>query len=207
MRIPARCESMLTRALRDFERCRYEVYAKNQTLKYKMKSSKSMAGVGLRRGKTFLAQASVLKRLIAFLIDLFIVNLIILFPFRRIFNEMVPDTGSFSKTFEYLSNNADYSTSITVIMIVVAFLTILYFMIFEMKLGQSIGKMLFNLYVESQTKDLKYWQLFVRSMFLIPVFPFVLLWLIDPIVMFFTKENQRLSEILSRTKVVEKYKI
>jgi uncharacterized RDD family membrane protein YckC len=80
-------------------------------------------------------------------------------------------------------------------------------MILEKELNQTPGKMLFNLYVTSQTKDLKYWQLFVRSMFLIPVFPFVLLWVIDPIVMLFTKENQRLSEILSRTKVVEKYKL
>ena len=80
-------------------------------------------------------------------------------------------------------------------------------MIMEKKLNQTPGKMLFNLYVNSQTKDLKYWQLFIRSIFLIPLFPFVLLWLIDPLVMFFTKENQRLSEILSKTKVVEKYNL
>ena len=159
------------------------------------------------KGKTFLAQASVLKRLIAFLIDLFIINLIILFPFRRVFEKILPDSGSFSKTVDFLSNNSAYSTSITVIILTIAFLSILYFMIFEKRLQQSPGKMLFNLYVKSQTKDLKYWQLFVRSMFLIPLFPFVLLWFIDPIVMFFNKDGQRLSEILSKTKVVEKYKI
>ena len=165
-----------------------------------------MAGLNLGK-KTFLAQASVLKRIIAFIIDLFIVNMIILLPFRRIFENLVPNADSFSKTFKFLSNNSDYSTSITIIMIVIAFLTILYFMILEKHLQQTVGKMLFNLYVKSQTKDLKYWQLFVRSVFLIPVFPFVLLWFIDPIVMFFTKDNQRLSEILSKTKTVEKYKI
>jgi uncharacterized RDD family membrane protein YckC len=83
----------------------------------------------------------------------------------------------------------------------------LYFVILENKLRQSIGKMIFNLYVEGQDKDIKYWQLFARSMFLIPIFPFVLLWIIDPIVMLFTKENQRLSEILSKTKVVERYSL
>jgi hypothetical protein len=159
------------------------------------------------RGKAFFAQASVLKRLIAFIIDLLIVNLIILFPFRRIFREMVPETDSFSKTLDFLSNNSELSTLITIIILAVAFLTILYFMIMEKKLKQSPGKMLFNLYVQSQTKDLKYWQLFVRSMFLIPLFPFILLWIIDPVVMLFTKENQRLSEILSRTKTVEKYNV
>jgi len=163
--------------------------------------------ISISKGKTFLAQASVLKRLIAFLIDLLIVNLIILFPFKRIFNSIVPKPESFSKTIDFLSNNSAYSTSITIIILMIALLSILYFMIFEKKLQQSPGKMLFNLYIKSQTKDLKYWQLFVRSMFLIPLFPFVLLWFIDPIVMFFNKDSQRLSEILSKTKVVEKYKV
>lgn len=166
-----------------------------------------MNGFWLKKRKTFLWQASVLKRIIAFIIDMLIINLIILFPFKRIFERIVPEIGSFSKTFDFLNNNAELSSSITFIMAVITFLTILYFMLLEKKLGQTPGKMLFNLYVISQTKDLKYWQLFVRSMFLIPVFPFVLLWIIDPIVMLFTKENQRLSEILSRTKVVEKYKL
>jgi|TARA_B100000315_G_scaffold260074_1_gene319120 hypothetical protein len=158
------------------------------------------------KGKTFFANASVLKRIIAFVIDLLIINLIILFPFRGIFNKIVPD-ASFSKTFDFLNSNSEASTSITVLMVAVAVLTILYFVILENKLRQSIGKMIFNLYVEGQDKDIKYWQLFARSMFLIPIFPFVLLWIIDPIVMLFTKENQRLSEILSKTKVVERYSL
>ena len=166
-----------------------------------------MKGLKLGKGKTFLAQASVLKRIVAFIIDLLIINLIVLFPFKRIFNNIIPETGSFSETFDFLSNNAEYNTFITLLILLVAASAILYFVILEKKLRQSPGKMLFNLYVESKTKDLKYWQLFIRSMFLIPLFPFVLLWIIDPAVMLFTKENQRLLEILSKTKVVEKYKI
>ena len=165
-----------------------------------------MDNMGIKKGKTILAQASILKRAAAFFIDLVIINMVILFPFRSIFEKIIPETDSFSKALDFLSNNAD-SASITVIILLISIISILYFMILEKNLNQSVGKMLFNLYVNSQTKDLKYWQLFVRSIFLIPLFPFILLWIIDPIVMFFTKENQRLSEILSRTKVVEKYKI
>ena len=156
------------------------------------------------KGKKILAQASTLKRFLAFIIDILIIDMIILFPFRSLMGKIVP-TGSFSKTMEFVSGSN--STSITVIVFFVTALAILYFVLFEKKLGQSPGKMLFNLYVKSQTKDLKYWQLFVRSMFLVPSFPFFLLWVIDPVVMFFTKENQRLSEILSKTKVVEQYNI
>jgi len=179
---------------------------KKQNVKYHLKFTKFMDNMGVKKGKTILAQASILKRVAAFFIDLVIINMVILFPFRSIFDKIIPETGSFSKTLDFLSSNAN-STSITIIILLVSVISILYFMILEKNLNQSVGKMLFNLYVNSQTKDLKYWQLFVRSIFLIPLFPFILLWIIDPIVMFFTKDNQRLSEILSRTKVVEKHNI
>ena len=155
--------------------------------------------------KIIFAQASMLKRAAAFFIDLLIVNIIVLFPFDSVFENVIPN-DSFSETFEFLSSNSD-SASIKAVIISASIVTILYFVIFEKKLRQTPGKMLFKLYVSGQGKDLKYWQLFVRSMFLMPLFPFVLLWLIDPIVMLFTKENQRLSEILSRTKVVESYNV
>ena len=73
------------------------------------------------------------------------------------------------------------------------------------RMGQTIGKMLMKIYVVSDNQDLKAWQLLTRSIVFIPIFPFILLWVLDPLFMFFTKTNQRLSEILSKTKVVEKY--
>lgn len=166
-----------------------------------------MDNASLKKGKTFFMQASVLKRIIAFFIDILVINLIVLFPFKRIFYSIIPQTESFSETMDFLSRNTEYNATFTVILLAAAFLAILYFTVLEKKLKQTPGKILFNLYIESQTKDLKYWQVFVRSVFLIPLFPFVLLWLVDPIVMLFTKGNQRLSEILSKTKVVEKYTI
>ena len=159
-------------------------------------------GISLK-GKTFFSHASVLKRIIAFLIDIVIIYVILLPFILIILIRIVPETSSVSEMMNILNNS--YAAQIANFFVFL--IALLYFMRLEMKLNQTPGKMLFNLYVKSQTKDLKYWQLFVRSMFLIPLFPFVLLLIIDPIVMFFTKENQRLSEILSRTKVVEKYKI
>ena len=72
-------------------------------------------------------------------------------------------------------------------------------------MSQSIGKMLMKIYVISDNKVLKTWQLLVRNIVFIPIFPFVLLWILDPLFMFFTKTNQRLTEILGKTRVVEKY--
>ena len=75
----------------------------------------------------------------------------------------------------------------------------------EKKMGQTIGKVLMRIYVVSDNNNLKTWQLLTRNLIFIPIFPFVLLWIIDPLFMFFTKTNQRLTEILSKTKVVEEF--
>ncbi|PIN68596.1 hypothetical protein COV93_08920, partial [Candidatus Woesearchaeota archaeon CG11_big_fil_rev_8_21_14_0_20_43_8] len=82
---------------------------------------------------------------------------------------------------------------------------ILYFALTEFKLGQSFGKMLLQLRVRSDTKDLRLYQCLLRSIFLIPVFPFILLWIADPLSMAFTKDSRRLSEILSKTRTVQDY--
>lgn len=177
-------------------------YAKSKQINIKVRFMQFMNPANK---KIIFAQASVLKRAAAFAIDILTVNLIILFPFDTVYRKIVP-SDSFSEAFRFLSSNAN-STSIRIIIMSASIVTILYFVIFEKKLRQTPGKMLFRLYVKEEGKDLKYWQLFIRSMFLMPLFPFVLLWIIDPIVMLFTKDNQRLSEILSRTKVVEEYKV
>ena len=161
----------------------------------------------METAKRYYAKASVLKRLLAFIVDIIIINLTILWPFRKTMENMLPKYDSFSQTFDYISKNHDLNGSLTIIMFCVSLLTILYFYLLEKKLGQTVGKMLFGLYVKSAEKELKGWQIFARSVFLIPAFPFILLWIIDPIVMLFNRENQRLSEIVSKTKVVEEYKV
>ena len=64
-----------------------------------------------------------------------------------------------------------------------------------------------NIYIVSDAGDMKRWQALVRNLMFIPIFPFDFLFIADPIVMLFTKTNQRLSEILSKTRVVENYRL
>lgn len=166
-----------------------------------------MKKLNLPNEKTVKGPASVWKRLIAFIIDILIINLIILFPFRKLFKNIIPKNASFSDTYKFFSDGSGFSSSLTFLTVTIAFLSILYFYILEKKLHQSAGKILFNIHVSSNNKEFKRWQLLVRSMFLIPVFPFILLWIIDPIFLFFTKNNQRLSEIISKTSTIEEYPI
>jgi uncharacterized RDD family membrane protein YckC len=164
-----------------------------------------MKKLNLPKEKTFTGPATVWKRAAAFVVDLLIINLVILFPFRKLFQKIIPETASFTETYNLISQNSGFGTAIAFLTTMVAFLAILYFYILEKKLHQSIGKILFNIYVVSDNKKLKSWQLLARNLFLIPVFPFILLWILDPIFLFFTKNSQRLSEILSKTKVMEDY--
>ncbi len=164
-----------------------------------------MKRLNLPKEKTFIGPALIWKRIAAFFIDMAILNLFVLFPFRGLFKGIIPKDYSFSETYKFLSSSTDYTSFLTSVSFIMSILIILYFIMLERKIGQTIGKMLMKIYVVSDTKTLNTWQLLVRNLVFIPIFPFVLLWLIDPLFMFFNKTNQRLSEVLSKTKVIEKY--
>ena len=165
-----------------------------------------MKHLNLPQEKTFVGPALIWKRIIAFFIDMLIINLIVLFPFRSLFEGIIPKEHSFSEAYRLLSS-ISYKGFISSVSIAISMLIILYFFMLERKMGQTIGKRLMNIYVASDNNSLKSWQLFVRNIVFIPIFPLILLWILDPLSMFLTKTNQRLSEILSRTKVVEKFSI
>ena len=163
-----------------------------------------MARLNLPKEKLFAGPALLWKRIAAFLIDLAIINLVILLPFRSLLAKLFPADYSFLGTLKLLSST-DNSELITLVSFVMGIFIILYFYMLEKKMHQSIGKRIMKIYVASDGKELKLWQVLVRNIVFLPLFPFFLLWILDPLFMMFTKTNQRLSEILSRTKVVGIY--
>jgi uncharacterized RDD family membrane protein YckC len=163
-----------------------------------------MKRLNLPKERVFIGPALAWKRIAAFFIDLSIVNLVILFPFRSLFQNIIPKDYSFSEAYRLLSSSTNYTGFVSSVSLIMSILIILYFLLLEKKMGQTIGKSLMKIYIVSDKNNLKAWQLLIRNLVFIPIFPFVLLWAIDPLFMFFTKTNQRLSEILSRTRTVEK---
>jgi len=163
-----------------------------------------MGRLNIPKGKTFVGPALIWKRMIAFFIDIMIIMLFILFPFRKLFQGIVPKEYSFSEAYKLLASTS-YTSYIVSIYLASSALTFLYFYLLEKKMSQTIGKKLMNIYVVSNINNLKRWQLFVRNLVFVPIFPFDLLVILDPIFMFFTKTNQRLTEILSKTRVVASY--
>ena len=164
-----------------------------------------MARLRLPKERTFTGPALIWKRIAAFFIDMAVINLFVLFPFRKLFESIVPKNYSFSEAYRFLGSSADFTGFISSVSFVMSIFIILYFYLLEKKMHQTIGKYIMKIYVISDNDELKKWQLLVRNIIFIPVFPFILLWLADPLFMLFNKSNQRLSEILSRTRVVQKY--
>ena len=166
-----------------------------------------MGRLRLPKEKIFVGNALIWKRIAAFFIDILILNLIVLFPFRALFQNFIPKDYSFSEAYKLLSSSTNFTSYVTSVSVVMSILIIMYFYLLEKKTGQTIGKMLLQIYVVGSSDSLRRWQLLIRNIVFLPIFPFILLWILDPLFMFFTKTNQRLTEILSKTKVVQKYNL
>jgi uncharacterized RDD family membrane protein YckC len=156
--------------------------------------------------KKVTGNASLLRRLIALLADLIIIDFVIIEPFKNLFSKLFSGAEelSLSAYQELFVNSPNYG----VLLFSVIFISILawiYLSVLQYKFGQTIGQMLVRVKVVSQTGELTYLQAFLRNLFIIPVFPFMLLWIIDPIYIFFDKDNRRLSELISKTKVEQEY--
>ena len=162
-----------------------------------------MRSLKLPGARKITRNASLIKRGVAFMLDLTIINLIIAYPLKGYLNELLPTFASFNETYNYFLANQGLSYGLLSISFAISILSIAYFTILEKNIGQSIGKKLLHLKVVSLDKKPKTWKYIIRSLLLIPVFPFILLWIIDPIYLFFNTEGQRLMESISKTKVIE----
>jgi len=160
----------------------------------------------LPKKRVVVANAPLLNRLVAFFIDLFILNVTVMSPFRQLVQKIVPE-ATFREYLDYIYSDQNLVSMISIITIVMTLLALLYFSILEFKIGQTPGKILLKLHVVSLNKDVRFWQYIIRSLFIIPTVPFIILWIIDPIYIFFNKDNQRFTEKLSRTKVVSVYNL
>ena len=177
--------------------------------------------------KIHMMHASLLKRILAFFIDLVIVNIFILAPFNSVIARFLGD-ASFTNIYQELLTNPEILSSLTPILIASSVLVLLYFIVLQKMFSQTIGMMIMNIYViripqsligtrgaarrRNSLKNLpssavevrpSFLESLLRNLFLIPVAPFSLLLILDPVFIFFNNNYQRLTEHLSRTMVVQ----
>lgn len=128
------------------------------------------------------------KRVLAYIFDLMVMDFVILYPFNRFFV-----SGNYLLGFS-AGNNEMY-----LITFFAFALMLCYWVLFELNIGQTPGKILFNLYVASKGKA-GFKEILIRN---IPK-PFFVLLGLDVIYMFVKRDNRRFSEILSNTLVIER---
>lgn len=145
---------------------------------------------------------SFFKRSLAFLLDFAILSVTILAPITTLLEKITPTTD-FHTTYALFVENNKMSTIITWTMIFVFTLIMTYFILLEYLIGQTAGKRIMKLEVvniTNQTPTLM--QCILRNLVLLPVFPFIIFWVIDPLYLLFTK--QALSEQLTKTRTIFK---
>ncbi len=125
--------------------------------------------------------ASLWRRFLAYVVDVFVIYLIAVTPFRH---KLVDITM-------FIMNR-----ELFIISMVVALTTIVYWSVLEYKIGQSLGKMLLRIKVRSTIKGSAYRQFFIRNITKISA----VVLLIDclPLV----SGHQRYFERISRTEVI-----
>ncbi|MFH1605765.1 MAG: RDD family protein [Nanoarchaeota archaeon] len=140
--------------------------------------------------------ASIIKRFLALLIDILAINLFIISPFQKVFLKFFNQDASIMQNISLLESVSTTTLYITMFSVIV--LALLYFALFEYKLSQTIGMMIMKIYVEG---EISFWKAVIRNMFIIPFFPFYILWVVDPIHLFF--RGKRFSEEMTKTRTVE----
>ena len=159
--------------------------------------------LNLPKKRTMLIDSGFVRRTIAFFIDLLIIQFIIISPFKDLLRRLLP-VGSLGDAYSMLGNGQT-SSSVYAISFFIIIMIFLYFTFSEYVTGQSIGKKMMGLYVVSAEAGgrLSLSQVMLRNVALFPFFPFIIFWIVDPGFMMFTKTQRRLSDILSRTKVIQ----
>lgn len=153
--------------------------------------------------KVQLFPAALWKRAFAYIIDVFVINLVVVMPFQKVLENLgkgFSEKGIF-ETYKVLiqSDMQAILPKLLFIFSIISLLSVLYWAVLEYKIGQSIGKILFNIYVKPQTKTLTFWQCFLRNITKVSTLPLIL----DASYMIFTRSYQRYFEKISKTFVVE----
>lgn len=147
-----------------------------------------------------LEQPSLARRFLAFLLDFSLLSITIFTPLRPVLEKFAA-SANFSATYAAFTHNESTSAVIAVVMVFVFTLVMFYFVLLEYLLGQTAGMLFLGIKVEGSKGSMPtFWQCFIRNLVFLPLFPFIVFWILDPLYLLFAK--QRLSEQLSKTRTV-----
>ncbi len=138
---------------------------------------------------TTLKNASIWRRAVALFIDLFAMNFIVFNPFQSVLATYF-ETAS-------LALESSIPGYVYASVILMSFVVLIYFALFQHYFQQTLGMMVMKLYVMPQTG---FWKSIARNLFILPFFPFNLLWIIEPAYLLF--KGRRILEKITKTNTV-----
>lgn len=136
-------------------------------------------------------EASFWKRTLAFLFDIMIINIIIAWPFQSIFMKYALTD---------ISIDSIIPAKLYLTIIIIFLLALLYFTFLEYYIEQTPGQIMMNIKSISIDGKMTFWKALFRNIFILPFFPFYILWIIEPLYLAFY--NQRLLEKWTGTKTI-----
>lgn len=162
--------------------------------------------------KVFIGPARMWKRMLAFVLDLFVIDFFLISFFQDVADRMLGSSAGFMATYSLLEKNPAQANALFGIFMIMILLVLAYFVLLQYAAGQTIGCILFDMRVVAEAGEKEFgragfWQCLLRNLFLIPAVPFIFLWVIDPLYLVFARKGQRLTEWLSRTRVIEQFTI
>lgn len=161
-----------------------------------------MKNLNLPKGPRYDVPASILKRFLAFIIDMLLLDIIVSSAFIKYFESLLNKGLEYNSMVNYLTNNPIFFKKLYFMFLIIGLLYLLYFLFMQMNFKKTIGMKIMNLkIITTDKKEFDFIKASLRNLFVIPIFPIIILWLIDPIYLFW--KNQRLSEMISKTLVVE----
>lgn len=128
------------------------------------------------------------RRALAFIFDLLLINLVIAWPFQSALQQYA---------LKELTLESVLPAQAYFIVVMIFILALLYFTFLEYYIGQTPGQMLMSIESIAIDGQMTFWKALGRNIFILPFFPFYVLWILEPIYLIFYK--QRLMERWTNT--------
>ncbi len=141
----------------------------------------------MKEAYKLLDYAPLWKRIFAYIIDISLVNLIVIVPFKSIITLSEDSKQILLKP----------SIDLTIAILTIILLILIYFIYTEYKTKQTLGKLLFSIKVMPNNATLK--QIFIRNI----TKPFSILLILDTLYILKT-QNLRYTEVISKTWISNK---
>lgn len=107
-------------------------------------------------------EVSIWKRGFAFLIDLFIIQIIVNLALSNYIKQNIGENMNIIETYQYINANYElFSSFLLTISVITAIIALLYFTLFDWKLKQSIGKMALKIRIMPDKID--FWKALTRN--------------------------------------------